>query len=174
MCPMGRSLGTVSSATVMATIVIGGLATAPSAWADGDPINGTYIATSVGEWAKTNEAFHDEPTVRSTWTITSSCTTAQDCSGQVTSDQGWSAPLAMHDGAQWRVRRDVPNWEYCPDGTAVTGQQIFSFVAVGPDGRVQPGSSTLAGLDKTTGPSGACGINRWLVIQMPFRLDKVS
>jgi hypothetical protein len=174
MRPTARTLGPASSATVMATIVIGSLGTAPSAWADGDPINGTYIATSVGEWAKTNEVFHDEPTVRSTWTITSSCTTAQDCSGQVTSDQGWSAPLTMHDGVQWRVRREVPNWEYCPDGTAVTGQQLFSFTAVGPNGMPQEGSSTLAGLDKTVGPSGACGINRWLVIQLPFRLDKIS
>lgn len=175
-----RSLSPVASATLMATVVIGGLGTAPSAWADGNPINGTYIATSVGEWAKTNEVFHDEPTVRSTWTITSSCATYQDCSGQVTSDQGWSAPLYMHDGVLWYVKRDVPNWEQCPDGpvtgggSAATGQQIFTFTAVGPDGLQQPGSSTLAGLDKTVGPSGACGQNRWLVVQMPFRLDKIG
>jgi hypothetical protein len=171
---ISRWMGTVSSATLMATIVIGGLGTAPSARADGDPINGTYIATSVGEWAKTNEVFHDEATVRSTWTITSSCETAQDCSGKVTSDQGWSARLYTHDGTLWYVRRDVPHWEACPDGTAVTGSQTFTFIPVGPDGLVQQGSSTLAGLDKTVGPSGACGINRWLVIQMPFRLDRIG
>jgi hypothetical protein len=169
-----RSMGTVSSATLMATMVIGGLGMAPSARADGNPINGTYIATSVGEWAKTNEVFHDEATVRSTWTITSSCETAQDCSGQVTSDQGWSARLYTHDGTLWYVRRDVPHWEECPDGTAVTGQQTFTFTPAGPDGLVQQGSSTLAGQDKTIGPSGACGINRWLVVQMPFRLDKIG
>jgi hypothetical protein len=173
MCPMGRSLGTVSSAAAMASLVIGGLGT-PAARAEGNPINGTYIATSVGEWAKTNEVFHDEATVRSTWTITSSCETYQHCSGQVTSDQGWSAPLYMYDGTLWYVRRDVPHWEECPDGTAVIGSQTFTFYPAGPDGLQQPGSSTLAGQDKTVGPSGACGINRWLVVQMPFRLDKIG
>jgi hypothetical protein len=28
--------------------------------------------------------------------------------------------------------------------------------------------------DKTVGPSGACRVNRWLVINMPFRLDKIA
>jgi hypothetical protein len=140
----------------------------------GNPINGTYIATSVGEWAKTNEVFRDEATVRSTWTVTSTCMNFQECSGQVTSDQGWSAPLTMHDGTDWVVTRDLTNWEFCPDGTAVTGHQRYRFYSVGPDGRQQPGSGTLAGQDKTVGPSGACGINRWLVVQMPFRLDKIA
>ncbi|ORB14770.1 Rv2253/PknI dimerization domain-containing protein [Mycobacterium noviomagense] len=172
---MSRSTGTVASTTLVATIVIGSFSTAPLARAEGHAINGTYIATSVGEWAKTNEVFHDEGTVRSTWTITSSCETAQDCSGQVTSDQGWSARISSHDETpMWYVRRDVPNWEFCPDGTAVTGHQTFTFTPVGPDGMIQQGSPTLAGLDKTVGPSGACGINRWLVIQMPFRLDKIA
>jgi hypothetical protein len=117
-----RSMRRVASATLMAATVIGGLGTAPSARATGDPINGTYVATSVGEWSKTNRAFSDQATVRSRWTITSSCTTAQDCSGQVTSDQGWSAPLVVHDGALWYVRRNLPNWEACPDGSAVTGR----------------------------------------------------
>lgn len=169
-----RSMGTLSSATLVAAIVIGGLGTPPSAWAEGHPINGTYIATSIGEWAKTNEAYHDEATVRSTWTITSSCTTAVECAGQVTSDQGWSAPLTIHDGSLWYVRRDVPNWEFCDDGTAVTGHQIYTFYYAGPDGLQKPGSPTLAGTDKTVGPSGACGVNRWLAIQMPFRLDKIA
>lgn len=169
-----RSISTLASATLMATVVIGGLSTAPSARAVGNPINGTYIATSVGEWAKTNEVYRDEATVRSTWTITSSCATFQECTGQVTSDQGWSAPIIVHDGVQWHVRRDVPNWEPCPDGTAATGQQTYSFAYTGPDGFQQPGSRTLAGWDKTIGPSGACGVNRWLVVEMPFRLDKIA
>jgi hypothetical protein len=171
---MSRPIGTAAGATVMAAIVIGGLGTAPSARAEGNPINGTYIATSVGEWAKTNEVFRDEATVRSTWTITSSCWTFQECSGEVTSDQGWSAPITVHDGSLWYVRRDVPNWEFCPDGTAVTGHQTYFFAFAGQDGKAQPGSSTLAGYDKTVGPSGACGVNRWLVIMMPFRLDKIA
>ncbi len=162
------------SAILLAFFVTGGLAAAPSAHAEGNPVNGTFIATSVGEWAKQNEAFLDQPTVRSTWTIHSSCQTYQDCTGQVTSDQGWTAPMTMHDGSLWFVRRDVPNWEQCDDGTAVTGRQTFTFTPVGADGLVQQGSSTLAGQDKTVGPSGACGVNRWLVVNMPFRLDRVA
>ena len=171
-----RSMGTLASATLLAATVTGGLGTAPSARAgdDGDPINGTYIATSVGEWAETNRSFHDEPTVHSTWTVTSSCANAQECTGQVRSDQGWSAPMIKHDGTLWYVRRDLPNWEVCTDGTAATGHQVIYFVPVGQDGMPQPGSSTLSGMDKTTGPSGACGMNRWLVVEMPFRLDKLS
>jgi hypothetical protein len=164
----------VASATLMFSIMIGVLGTAPPAHALGNPINGTYLATSVGEWAKTNEVFRDEATVRSTWTITSSCSTYDDCTGQVTSDQGWSAPLVIHDGSLWYVRRDVPNWEFCSDGTAVTGRQTFTFTPVGPDGMAKNGSPTLAGQDKTVGPSGACGMNRWLVVNMPFRLDKIA
>lgn len=57
---MSRSTGTVASTTLVATIVIGSFSTAPLARAEGHAINGTYIATSVGEWAKTNEVFHDE------------------------------------------------------------------------------------------------------------------
>ncbi|MGH3634493.1 hypothetical protein [Mycobacterium sp.] len=165
-------MGAAASATLV--LVIGGLGTAPPARAVGDPINGTYIATSLGEWAKTNEVYRDEATGRSTWTITSSCATFQECSGQVKSDQGWSAPITIHDGALWYVRRDVPNWEQCPDGTAATGQQTYQFTWVGPDGLAQRGSRTLAGWDKTMGPSGACGVNRWLVVEMPFRLDKIA
>lgn len=163
-----------STTLLMALVVTGALSGAPSAHADSYPLNGTYIATSVGQWAKTNEAFNDEQTVRSTWTISSSCTTFQDCSGQVVSDQGWSAPINVHDGTLWYVRRDVPNWEQCEDGVAVTGRQTFQFTPVGPDGYTLRGSPTLAGRDKTVGPSGACGVNRWLVVEMPFRLDKIA
>jgi hypothetical protein len=80
----------------------------------------------------------------------------------------------VHDGSLWYVRRDLPNWEVCPDGTAVTGRQTYTFAHVGPDGLQQRGSPTLAGRDKTVGPSGACGVNRWLVVEMPFRLDKIA
>ena len=111
-------VSTVAGVMLLASIMIGDLGNAPSARADGDPINGTYRATSVGEWAKTNDAFHNQATVTSTWTITSSCSNAQECTGQVRTDQGWSAPLYMHDGTMWYVKHDVPNWERCPDGTA--------------------------------------------------------
>ncbi|MDT5407958.1 MAG: hypothetical protein QOG14_178, partial [Mycobacterium sp.] len=124
-------VSTIAGAILLASMMIGDLGWAPSARADGDPINGTYRATSVGEWAKTNDAFHNQATVTSTWTITSSCSNAQECTGQVRTDQGWSAPLYMHDGTMWYVKHDVPNWERCPDGTAFTGQQTFTFFPAG-------------------------------------------
>ncbi|OOK70291.1 hypothetical protein BZL30_6161 [Mycobacterium kansasii] len=67
----------------------------------------------------------------------------------------------------------MPNWETCPDGTSFTGVQTFTFYPAGPDGTIQTGSPTLAGKDQTVGPSGACGVNKWLVVMMPFRLDKI-
>jgi hypothetical protein len=92
------------------------------------------------------------------------------------SDQGWSAPISMGDGLMWYVRRDVPNWERCQDGTAFTGQQTFYFYPVDPEGsgEYQLGSPVMAGKDKTIGPSGACGQNQWLGIELPLRLDKIG
>lgn len=176
MCSMNHSMSTIRNAILLAAIVIGGLGIMPPARASIDDlaINGRYTATSLGNWAKTNESFHDEATVKSTWTLSSSCSTAQDCTGQVTSDQGWSAPLYTHDGQMFVVKHDVPNWETCADGTSVTGHQMFTFVPVDADGNTVTVSSTLAGWDKTVGPSGACRINKWLVIEMPFRLDKIG
>jgi hypothetical protein len=172
----GLSLGIIGDTTLLVTIVIGGLGITPAAQAaiDDIAINGRYTATSLGNWAKTNDAYHDEATVRSTWTLSSSCTTAQDCTGQVSSDQGWSAPLHTTDGEMWYVKHDVPNWETCRDGSTNTGHQVFTFVPVDANGDVQTGSSTLAGLDKTVGPSGACRVNTWLTIEMPLRLDKIG
>lgn len=88
-----------------------------------------------------------------------------ECSGQVTSDQGWTAPLKLVGGSIWVVAHDVPNWEQCGDGMpAATGRQIFRFAT----------SDNLRGDDKTTGPSGACGVNKWLTIDMPFKLEKID
>jgi hypothetical protein len=95
----------------------------------------------------------------------------------MSSDQGWSAPIFLTDGLSWYVRRDVPNWERCQDGTAFTGNQTFYFYPVDPDGtsgEYRLGSPVLAGKDRTIGPSGACGQNNWLIIEMPFRLDKIG
>lgn len=170
-----RSISMASTALIAAT-VIGGVGWAPSVQASVDEaaLNGTYIATSLGNWAKTNYAYHDEETVRSTWTISSTCSTVQDCTGQVTSDQGWSAPLSLHDGTMWYLKRDLPDWGKCPDGSTFTGQQTFYFYPVDAVGQTQLGSPTLTGKDKTVGPSGACRVNKWLVVEMPFRLDKIA
>ena len=42
-------------------------------------INGTYRVTSNGNWAKINDQYNYEPTVVSTWTISSSCSNFQTC-----------------------------------------------------------------------------------------------
>lgn len=130
---------------------------------EGIAINGAYTATSDGVWAKTNEVYHDEVTVISTWTITTSCTTAFDCAGQMSSDAGWSAPIRYVSGL-WFVTRTIDRWERCADGTTGPGKQIYKFY---PD---PTELSSLIGWDSTVGLSGACGINRPLAIEMPFRL----
>jgi hypothetical protein len=172
-----RPVETLTTATLVAATVIGSVATAPTAGAttkEEVAINGTYRATSIGDYAKTNDQYYGEATVTSTWTISSSCVTFQECHGTVSSDQGWTAPLYMIDGLMWYVKREVPNWERCPDGTAFTGHQTFYFYPVNENGEFHLGAPTLAGKDKTVGPSGACGQNQWLDITMPLRLDKLS
>jgi hypothetical protein len=172
-----RSLGTLTTAMVLATTAFGALGTASTAGAttkEDVAINGTYRATSIGDYAKTNDTYSGEATVVSTWTISSSCVTFQECHGTVTSDQGWTAPMYMIDGIMWYVKREVPNWERCADGTAFSGQQTYYFYPVDSDGEFRLGSPTFAGKDKTVGPSGACGQNQWLDITMPLRLDKLS
>jgi hypothetical protein len=146
------------------------------AWAHGATygieLNGSYRVTSIGNWAKTNEKYSDERTVIQTWTITSSCEDPLKCSGQVNSDQGWSAPLRFVDD-HWIVDREINNWEPCPDGTTAPGHQKFLFWGATANGN-QDNTNTnlLAGLDETIGPSGACGINKPLVIRMPMRLER--
>lgn len=171
-----RSIEAIAAATVLTATAVGGLGSAPVAHASKDDvaINGTFHAASLGEWSHTNQQFRDQATVRATWTITSTCTTFQQCSGTVKSDQGWTEPLGTHDGIMWYLRHDVPNWEPCQDGSSFTGKQTYFFYPVDTAGGVAYGSPVFAGTDKTIGPSGACGQNRWLVIEMPFRLDKVS
>jgi hypothetical protein len=174
-----RPLGTVATAMLVATSalsVFGPASTARATTKDDVAINGMYRATSIGNWAKINDQYNNEPTVISTWTIHSSCTSFQECTGTVTSDQGWSAPLHMFDGLMWYAKHDVPNWERCQDGTAFTGQQTFYFYPVDPSGsgEFKIGSPILAGKDKTIGPSGACGQNQWLDIELPLRLDKIG
>lgn len=126
-------------------------------------LNGRFIAISDGQWAKTNERYRDEATVTSTWTITTTCTTVLDCAGQMTSDQGWTAPVSFTK-PMWFVTRTIDNWIPCPDGTSVAGQQTFKFFI---DEYDKP---LLRGWDNTLGPSGACGVNKVLNIEMPFRL----
>jgi hypothetical protein len=115
--------------------------------------------------------------------MTSSCTSPQVCTGEVKSDQGWTAPLNL-GGAEgpgslgdfWVVDHVVDNWEPCPDGTAAPGAQKFMFWGVDEltGQRNMKMVNLLTGRDTTKAPSGACGINKPLVIDLPVRLDKLS
>ena len=53
----------------------------PTAGASGAEwgLNGTYVATSNGQWAQTNDIYRDEASVRSTWTISTTCSTPVEC-----------------------------------------------------------------------------------------------
>lgn len=171
------SVRTLSTATLVAATVVGGVGMASMARAttkEEVAVNGTFRATSIGDYAQRNDQYFGEPTVYQTWTISSTCETFQECHGTVSSDQGWSAPLYMKDGQMWKLRREVPNWERCEDGSAFSGWQTFFFYPVDQYGGYKLGSSTFAGKDKTVGPSGACGQNQWLDIAMPLRLDRLS
>lgn len=150
-----------------------GSSRAGAAPSDAYAINGVYRATSNGDWATTNDVYHDEATVTSTWTIESTCTYPEVCEGTVTSDLGWTARLSTDSGL-WYVRRTVPGWQPCPDGSIADGSQTYTFYPVDGAGQVSVGSSTFAGRDTTIGNSGACGVNQWLAIRMPFTLTKVS
>lgn len=165
-------------AALFGAALVCGLVIAPSAHAtdDGYAINGTYLATSDGTYATSDYAFHNEATVKSTWTIASTCATDVSCTGQVASDQGWSAPLRT-EGHVWYVERDVPNWETCADGASFAGHQTFMFYPANANGVTQIGSPYLEGRDKTVGPRYACGTAQYgkgLTIVMPFRLEKVG
>jgi hypothetical protein len=172
-----RARGAIVGATTVAATVLGGLAAPPAnAVTDEMPINGSFIARSMGDWAQTRDSFHNEATVTSTWTINSTCTGPTECTGQVQSSQGWTAPLELYAGA-WEIRRDIPNWEPCDDGTAYTGHQFIRFWGVDDDGMVltrQSQAIQFAGTDRTDGESGACGINNKQVITMPFTMRKLA
>lgn len=161
--------------TVGALAAVASLAHPATASADPEwGLNGTYSATSNGEWAKKNEVFRDEATVRAVWTIDTVCSYPTECTGTVRSDQRWEAPIYKKGGI-WYVKHTVPRWAPCPDGTAADGLQVFRFVPTVPDGSMtDPASTTLTGEDQTTGPSGACGVSRPLFITMPFKLVKLS
>jgi hypothetical protein len=167
----------VAGVASAAVAVLGslGLATPASASNYGVELNGTYRMIMNGDWAKTNEVFMNEQTQVQTWTLSSSCESPIRCSGTVTSDQGWTAPMT-NTGDYWLTERVVENWEPCPDGTAVAGTQRFWFWGWDP---VASQRSTkivdlLAGRVRTQAESGNCGINKPLVIEVPVRLEKLS
>jgi hypothetical protein len=164
-----RNISTPGRATLSSILLsaLGMSIVLPSSTASADlgdfALNGRFTAISDGQWAKTNERFHDEATVISTWTITTSCTTALDCSGHMTSDQGWSADVS-YTNPLWYVTRTLDDWMRCPDGGTAPGRQTYKFF------EDQFDEPLLRGWDNTLGPSGACGVNKVLNIEMPFKL----
>lgn len=160
----------IAAATVMAGVLSIGAAAPAGAKEWG--INGTFATSSNGDWAKVNERYQDEPVVRSTWTITTVCTTPVDCAGTVNSDAGWSAPIYTTNGV-WYIKRVVPNWKFCADGAPVEGLQVYRIYPVGETGLVDPNSDEYTGEDQTTGPSGSCGRNQWPAVRMPFYMKKI-
>ena len=163
-------------AAAAAAVVLLGAAPSPAADAQvgGNPLNGRYLVTSNGDWAKTNEVFHDEATVRQVWTVSSSCVDSMSCTGTVISSEGWTADIG-YDGTWWFVRRVVDNWQPCPDGTAAPGDQRYHFWGVDPAGQTDStNTALLAGNDVTLGRSGSCGINNPVKVALPLRLQLID
>lgn len=162
--------------TAVAAAALAGVATSAVAAADNPDwgINGTYTATSNGEWARKNEVFYDQDSLRSTWTVNTQCSYPGECTGTVHSEWGWSAPIYQKSGV-WYVKHTIDEWIPCPDGSTAPGFQTFRFKAMTPEGaNADITSTTLVGEDITTGPSGACGVNKAVYINMPFKLTKVG
>ncbi len=102
-----RTTYRLASAVVFSGALWTASATAPAHAGDCSvPISGTYTAFSDGVWAQTNYRFHDEAPVTSTWTVTSNCSTYLDCTGNVVTDAGWSAPVVCGlRPAEWCTSR---------------------------------------------------------------------
>jgi hypothetical protein len=127
--------------------------------APGSPLNGTYTATTDNGKRTVNGLPTPTPNDVSTWTITSECTGADTCSGQVTSDQGWNAPAEFAHG-RWTVKFDKADAVQCPNGPSVSATVAYSF-----DVR------TLTGIATTVNAMGSCGPGQ-IVSQAPWALVK--
>lgn len=159
-CVLASTLAAVALAAVSAP-------TAVAEPKESVALNGAFIVKSDGQYAKTNERFHDEATVISTWTFATTCTTFQACSGHMTSDRGWSADV-KYIAPLWYVVRTIDNWETCPDGTTAPGTQTFKFYVDEYD------VPNMKGWDNTLNQSGSCGINKVLNIEMPLTLRAIA
>ena len=167
---MHRALTGLFTAALLAGVAVA----APAHGADKWALNGTFTATSNGEWARSNDIFRKQPSVRAIWTVSSQCSYPTECTGTVTSDQGWTAPI-YQTGGEWYVKHVVPKWMPCPDGSTADGYQVFRFKGITPGGDyTDPTSDVLVGEDATTGPSGACGRSLAIFITMPFKLARIG
>lgn len=162
-----------AGAAMVAAVAMVGLGTAAPAGASEEwGINGTFATSSNGDWAKVNERYEDQPSVRSTWTVNTTCVGPTECTGTVNSDEGWSAPIYTTNGL-WYVKRAVQGWRYCADGTPVEGLQVIKLYPVGFDGHYDNSAHEYTGENQTTGPSGSCGRNQWPAIRMPFYMKPI-
>ena len=173
--------GAVASIAVMARVV-----SAPSALATdyGVALNGTYRAFSNGEWAQTSagpngaggaQVYIDQPSKLEIFSVSSDCASPISCSGEVRSDAGWTGALS-YNGDTWTIKRDIPNWLPCPDGTAAPAHQIFALW--GWDPRTSERRSTIrdliVGSERTQAPSGACGYNKPVITELPVRMELIA
>lgn len=169
------------AAGAAALALVGSLCAAPPTRADSkDELNGTYQVMSDGEWSQRSAApgganvFIDQPTVTETWTMSTSCISPVECSGTVTSSLGWTGQVRLDDF--WYVDHEVPNWLPCPDGTFAPGHQKFIIWGIDPATleRVRSNITFAAGRNLTKAPSGACGRNQPLVLEMPVKMVKLT
>ncbi|GAA2811118.1 hypothetical protein [Mycolicibacterium pallens] len=158
-----RALSAVGAVATVAGICCAAPAVADQSWG----INGTFLTSSNGEWAKVNSRYEDQPSERETWTISTQCISPTECTGTVQSDAGWSAPIYTTNSL-WYVKRTVPNWRFCADGAAIEGFQEYKIYPVGSDGHYDGSAKEYTGVNRVIGPSGSCGRNQWPVIEMPF------
>lgn len=164
-----------------ALALVGSLCAATPAQAQyGTNLDGTYQVMSDGEWATQEAApgggtvFIDQQTTTERWTINTECVSPIECTGTVTSSLGWTGTVRLDDF--WYVDHEIPNWLACPDGTAVPGHQKFILKAIDPatnESRLT-NVNFLMGRNQTKAPSGACGRNQPLVIELPVKMVKLT
>jgi hypothetical protein len=165
----------ISGAALLAAVAIG-LGTAPPAAAEYEEytMNGRFSVVSNGEWATMDDRYQDEPSVRSEWTVNTTCTTAITCYGKVTSTLGWTEDVYTGTGNTWYVKHYVADWIPCPDGTWGPGLQVYNFYPADEEGVHRRISDLWLGQDITTGTSGACGRNKSVVLNLPVKITKIG
>lgn len=173
-----RATRVASGLAATAIAVLGSLSIAPAVQADeqdwGVDISGTWSVFSDGQWARTNQVKIEQQSVQETWTVNVACASPIECTGEVTSSLGWTGTARLDDF--WFVEHIVPNWMPCPNGTFASGYQKFILWGVEPvtQQRVRRNLSTVAGRNITKSDSGACGVNKSTVIELPVRMEKIS
>ena len=99
------------------------------------PSTGRIKSRPIGDLAKINRQFNQEAVVTTTWTISSDCTTFEECTGTVHSAQGWTAPMYMHDGLMWYVKRERARLGKVPGRYRIHRAAGILFLSGGPDGK---------------------------------------